>query len=153
MKTSSKIAIAVAAVGAWLIVKKNSPISGIGSVGTKRTKLRIILQNNPAHDNYHTWIRSIEDIKDFEELVLDLANGIDVALTPDFNGDNIRRALQTKHILLYSSYPIKNGTWVTPSKMIAEDYAGGGQIYRKEAHIDDVAWVDFTEGIYTNLYE
>lgn len=32
MKTSSKIAIAAAAVGAWLIAKKNKSVSGIGRV-------------------------------------------------------------------------------------------------------------------------
>lgn len=153
MKTGSKIALGLAAVAAFLFAKKKGGISGIGSVGLKQHMLNVILRENPAHDNYHTWIRTIEDIKTFDELLDELKHGADVSLTPDFDGDNLRRVIQTNHILLYSSYPIKNGVFVTPSKMIAEDYAGGGTVYKKEAHVADVAWIDFTEGIYCNLYE
>lgn len=41
----------------------------IGSL--KQKQLNIILKNNPVNDDYHTWIRTIEDIKIFEETLQD----------------------------------------------------------------------------------
>lgn len=142
----------VVALAAW-IAKKAKGTSGVGYVtdGVKRTQLRIIQKTNPMVDDIHTGIRSIEDIKSFDELIEAFQNGEDVSLTPDFGIDEIRRARDTRHILLYSSYPIKNGVFVTPSKMIAQDYAGGGQIYKKMAHVESVAWIDFTEGVYADF--
>ena len=37
----------------------------------KQKQLNIILKNNPVNDDYHTWIRTIEDIKTFEETLQD----------------------------------------------------------------------------------
>ena len=34
----------------------------------KAEQLKIILDNNPAHDDYHTWLRSEEDIHTAEEV-------------------------------------------------------------------------------------
>ena len=56
---------------------------------------------------------------------------------------------------MYSSYPIKNGTFVTPSKMEAMSYAGSNKVYSKVVSLDDVAWIDPTQGQYakTNIVE
>ena len=37
----------------------------------KAKQLEIIQNNNPVHDDYHTWIRSVEDIKTFQEALND----------------------------------------------------------------------------------
>ena len=37
----------------------------------KEKQLNIILATNPAEDDLHTWIRTIEDILTFEELFSD----------------------------------------------------------------------------------
>ena len=37
----------------------------------KQKQLDIILKHNPVQDNYHTWIRNIEDIKTLEETLQD----------------------------------------------------------------------------------
>lgn len=41
------------------------------SFSLKQKQLNIILKNNPVNDDYHTWIRNIEDIKTFEETLQD----------------------------------------------------------------------------------
>ena len=62
----------------------------------------------------------------------------------------VNEALDTGKMKVYSSYPIENGTWVTPSRMEAESYAGNGKAYSKEINLNDVAWVDPTQGMYAN---
>ncbi len=47
---------------------------------------------------------------------------------------------------VYSSHPIENGAFVTPSKMQAKDYAGGGKVYSAKVKTSDVAWIDASEG-------
>ena len=41
------------------------------SFSLKQKQLDIILKNNPVEDDYHTWIRSIDDIKTLEEALND----------------------------------------------------------------------------------
>lgn len=41
------------------------------SFSLKNQQLEIIKNNNPAEDNYHTWIRNINDIKTYEETLND----------------------------------------------------------------------------------
>ena len=41
------------------------------SFSLKQKQLNIILKNNPVNDDYHTWIRNIEDIKTLEETLQD----------------------------------------------------------------------------------
>ena len=156
------IAGALALYRTW----KKDAISGIGNntdlyrmynpasnTSVKQRQLKIILRENPMHDDYHTGIRTVEDIKTLEDVIDDLVDGKEDTVAPDFDFDRLVSALKTRHILLFSSKPIKNGVFVTPSKMIAADYAGGGEIYRKQAHIEDVAWIDATEGVYCNFEE
>ena len=51
-------------------------------------------------------------------------------------------------IVVYSSHPIKNGTFVTPSKMEATSYASSDKVYSKVVSLYDVAWIDPTQGQY-----
>ena len=121
-------------------------------IETKQKQLDIILKENPVHDDYHTWIRGVDDIKTYEEVLKDsdyyeyLDDGFDESYTPDMVLD----ALERGEIKVYSSYPIKNGTFVTPSKMEAQSYAGEGKVYSKTVKLDKVAWIDPTQGIYAD---
>jgi hypothetical protein len=69
---------------------------------------------------------------------------------PDFNEDDMREALESGYVTIFSSYPIKEGVFVTPSKMNALDYAGGknGKVFSKKVPLNDVAWIDESEGQY-----
>ena len=117
----------------------------------KETQLSIINDTNPAPDDYHTWVRSIDDI-------LTLHEAVDAVLTedpeyelstyPDVSDDMIREALRTGRITIYSSKPIKNGVFVTPSMMQAMDYSGGTKVFSKEVPIGNVAWINTDEGQY-----
>lgn len=95
----------------------------------------IIQKANPATDDYHTWIRSADDISTFEEEAKELATG------QDFTAEDAAKAVETGKVTVYSSKPINNGTWVTPSRMEAQNYAGDGRVYSREMNVNDIAWV------------
>lgn len=109
----------------------------------KAAQLEIITTANSMTDDYHIGIRSIEDIKTFEEAVLE-GEGLDSY--PDYTAEDAAEALSSGEITVYSSYPIKNGTFVSASRMEAEDYAGGSEIYSKRIPLEDVAWIYASEG-------
>ena len=106
---------------------------------------KIIKNTNPMLDDYHTGIRSADDIFTFEDIVKN--HGI-YDYTPDFTEEMINNALKSGKIKIYSSYPIETGGFVTPSLNEAKAYAGKNKIYSKEVPINDVAWIDNIEGQY-----
>lgn len=114
----------------------------------KEKQLDIILKENPVQDDYHTWIRSVDDIHTFEEaLEYDDYEGGNV--TPDYTEKMIEEAKKTGVITVYSSHPIQNGNFVTPSKMEAQSYAGpNAKIYSAEVKLTDIAWIDSIQGQY-----
>lgn len=119
----------------------------------KEKQYKIIESVNPAEDEHHTWIRNSEDIKTFEETLND-PDWIDYreeGFDPDYTGDMINDALKTGEIMVYSSYPIEMGTFVSPSKMEAETYSGNGKIYSKKVNLTDIAWIDPTQGQYAKI--
>lgn len=69
-------------------------------------------------DDIHAGIHSVDDIKTFEEAIEEYKDGV----APDFTKYMIDKAIKNNSIAVYSSYPIENGTFVTPSKMIANDF-------------------------------
>ena len=109
----------------------------------KEQQAEVIRNSNPKDESLsdHTWIENADDIKTFSEAVKDEWIG-----TPDFTLVDAAKALKTGKVTVYSSYPIENGVFVTPSKMEAESYAGDGKVYSKEMNLDDVAWIDSNEG-------
>lgn len=113
----------------------------------KEKQLDIINKSNQMHDEYHTGVRNVDDIKTFEEAVSDS----DAPFTPDYTKEDAESALKAGEITVYSSKPIENGVFVTPSKMEAENYAGGEKVYSKKVPISDVAWIDTMEGQYARL--
>lgn len=117
----------------------------------KQKQLDVIKNNNPANDVYHTWIRNVEDIKTLEETIND-SDWIDYdEYNPDLSRQDIENAIESGKIIVYSSYPVEQGIFVSPSKMEAESYSGNGKVYSKEVNINDVAWLDPTQGQYAKV--
>lgn len=119
----------------------------------KERQLELIKKFNPFDPNIgnHTWIKSVDDIKTYEEVWQE--EGELYGITPDFSEEDAKNALRSGMIRIYSSYPIKQGTFVTPSKMEAQSYGGNTNVYSKIVSINDVAWIDPTQGQYANLNE
>ena len=67
-------------------------------------------------------------------------------MDPDFTESDIRRVLQTGKLTVYSSKPIINGIFVSPSKMEAAAYSGDETVYMADVDVSDVAWIDDTQG-------
>lgn len=126
----------------------------VGNDYLKRAQLSLIKKENPMLDDYHVGIRSVDDILTLQEAVNEVIKedpAYDLSAYPDVSDDMIRDALRTGKITIYSSYPIKNGVFVTPSMMQAKDYAGGMRVYSKEVPITDVAWITPDEGQFAKI--
>lgn len=108
----------------------------------RQKQFDVIQNSNPMLDGYHTGIRSVEDILTFEEAMRE------EIFTPDYTEEDAQNALQKGSITVYSSNPISQGSFVTPSKMEAQSYSADGNVYSKEVSLKDVAWIDSLEGQY-----
>ncbi len=114
----------------------------------KERQMQIIQETNPADDDYHTWIRSAEEIKTFRESIEDPEWAEYDEYNPDFTRAMAEEALESGEIEVFSSYPIEAGGFVSPSRMEAESYSGNGRVYSKTVPLTDVAWIDPTQGQY-----
>jgi GNAT superfamily N-acetyltransferase len=114
----------------------------------KQSQLEIIKKENPAPNDYNTWVRDVKDIKTAEEAFAIAKE--DGAMYPDFTEMDMQNALEDGEVIVYSSYPIKDGVFITPSKMEAQNYAGGkdAKLYSKKVKLNDVAWIDEGQGQY-----
>ena len=119
----------------------------------KQKQLSIVQESNPANNDYNAWIRDVDDIMTFEEAL----NSDDYI---DYKGEDFddsypysiaEEALETGKIKVYSSYPIEQGVFVTPSYMEAQSYVGNGKVHSKEVNLTDVAWLDPTQGQYASV--
>lgn len=110
----------------------------------KVEKFKILQENNPMQDEYHVGIRKPSDIKTWKEAMQDE----DSFAWGDFSKSDARKALETGTITIYSSYPIKQGVFVSTSKIQSEQYAGGKgkKVYSKIVSLEDVAWINGDEG-------
>lgn len=116
----------------------------------KKKQLEIINKHNPAPNTYNTWVRSVDDIKTFEEALADDEIAEYDEFNPDFDRAMAEQAIKDGEITVYSSYPIKQGVFVSPSYMEAESYSGDGTVYSKRVPLDSVAWIDITQGQYAD---
>lgn len=114
----------------------------------KEKQLDIINKFNPAPNTYSAWVRSVDDIKSFEEALNDEEYAEYDEFNPDYDRATAEKAVEAGEITVYSSYPIKQGVFVTPSYMEAESYSGNGKVYSKTVSLDSVAWLDVTQGQY-----
>ena len=118
----------------------------------KQKQLERINETNPMLDNYHVGIRGLSDILTMREAIEEARQEAEegdyetLSAYPDITNEMLENALQSGKITVYSSKPIKDGNFVTPSRMQAEDYAGDGMVYSKTVSIDDVAWINTDEG-------
>ena len=110
-------------------------------------QLEIINQSNPMQDDYHTGIRSIDDIKTFDEVIDDDESFV----YGDFSKEDAEKALKNGKVMVYSSKPIEQGSFVSTSQNMAKDYAGNGKIYSQEVDLNDVAWINGDEGQYAKV--
>ena len=126
----------------------------------KEKQLETTLTFNPMTDDYHTGIRTVSDIHTFQELYdEEILNGstydeFDLVVYDEPKSlyvPDIEEILKKGTITVYSSYPIKQGVFVTPSKVEARSYSGGKPIYSRRVRLTDVAWIDFNEGQYAKV--
>lgn len=126
------------------VISENAPTD------RKAAQFDIIRQSNPfdAELGDHTWIKSADDILTYPEAIDNFGGVEDV--TPDFRAADVQAALDGGEVTVYSSYPIEQGTFVTPSRMEPQNYAGdGAQVYSRRVPLSDVAWIDEVQGQYT----
>lgn len=121
------------------------------SFSLKEKQLEIIQNSNSMLDDYHTGIRNVNDIKTLEETINDNDWSDYNEYNPDLTRQDIEEAIKKGKITVYSSYPIKQGTFVSPSRMEVESYSGNGKVYSKEVKINDIAWIDPTQGQYAKI--
>lgn len=117
----------------------------------KKQQFEIIKKENPMTDDYHTGIRSADDIKTATEAFKTKVDIDEDFAYPDFTKSDGEKALKSGTIIVYSSKEIKQGSFVSPSKMMAQDYAAGGKVFEKKININDVAWINSDEGQYAKL--
>lgn len=118
----------------------------------KNKQLSIINATNPMLDDYHVGIRSVNDIKTWDEVLK--GNDDDQFAWGDFSRQDAEEAAKTGKIKIYSSKPIKQGTFVSTSKIQAEEYAGGRgkTVYEKEVPLSHVAWINGDEGQFASIF-
>lgn len=112
----------------------------------KVAQYEIIQKTNPMLDDYHVGIRKPSDIKTWDEVLAE-DDGESFAWG-DFTKADAEKAQRTGSIRVYSSYPIKQGVFVSTSKVQAQQYAGGegGKVYSKTIPLSKVAWINGDEG-------
>ena len=116
----------------------------------KQKQLDIINKTNKMTDDYHTGIRKVSDIQTWKEALKNKDK--DESLTyPDFTEKDANTALNSGYVTVYSSKSIKNGVFVSPSKMMAQDYAGSGKVQSMRVSINDVAWINLDEGVFAKI--
>ena len=134
--------------------KSSSGINDRKSIAqNKQRQLEIIQETNPMWDDYHVGIRTAEDIRTWAE-VLELNDESEGQfIWGDFSRADAEQALKDGTITVYSSYPIKNGVFVSTSYVQAQEYAGGrnGKVYSKTIPLTDVAWINGDEGQYASV--
>lgn len=116
----------------------------------KNAQFQIIQATNPMFNDTSVGIRSPKDIKTFEEAMSDEES----FHWGDFTRADAEKALRRGTVRVYSSYPIKNGVFVSTSREQALQYAGGDPagVHTRIVALDSVAWINGDEGQYAKVY-
>ena len=95
----------------------------------------------------------IDDIRTWEEVLKLNDEREGQFVWGDFSRVDAEQAFKDGTITVYSSYPIKNGVFVSTSYVQAQEYAGGknGKVYSKTIPLTDVAWINGDEGQHAKL--
>lgn len=123
------------------------------SKNNKQKQLEIIQKHNPAPNDINTWIRDVNDIKTLGETLEDSDYADYEEYNPDWTKTMAQEAINSGYVTVYSSYPIEQGVFVSPSRMEAESYSGNGRVYSKKIPVNSIAWIDPTQGQYANIEE
>lgn len=109
----------------------------------KNAQFAMLQETNPMTDSYHTGIRSASEINTLNDLVNNY-DANNMFTYPDFTIEDVKRAVKNGMLPVYSSKPIEPGAFISPSKMMATDYAGGDQnsVYSREIPINDFAAIE-----------
>lgn len=138
-----------------LILELKEEMDNQKAQARKEAQYKLLQETNPMTDDYHTGIRSANEINTLGELV-GKYDPDSMFTYPDFTIDDARKAVENGVLPVYSSKPIESGTFITPSKMMATDYAGGDPngVYSQEIPIDDFAAIESgDEGNYLPVQE
>ena len=120
----------------------------------KGKQFEIIQQYNPAPDDYHTWVRSASDILTYDEALKAYSDGNeDGNIAPNYSVDDAERCIIDDEMTVYSSAQIWLGSFVTPSQIEAESYAGGKKVYTKNVSPYEAAWLDVLQEQYTGYVD
>ena len=119
----------------------------------KVEQFKIIQRYNPMQDDYHVGIRKPSDIKTWEEVLKEDSKDGESFSWGDFSRSDAEKALKSGKITVYSSYPIKQGVFVSTSYVQSEQYAGGEgkKVYSKVVPLSDIAWINGDEGQFAKL--
>lgn len=124
--------------------------------GVRKMQWEIIQKENPKWEGTtSTWIDSPKDAKTFYEAShMDNDFPFEEDYTEDWTVEDKILAEKTGQVMVYSSKPIKDGGFVTPSLEYARSYAGkNGPVYSQKMDIRDIAWIDIGEGQVVHLPE
>lgn len=127
--------------------------SNLDTNNIKSKQLEIIQKHNPAPNDINTWIRDVNDIKTLGETLEDSDYADYEEYNPDWTRNMAQEAINSGYVTVYSSYPIEQGIFVSPSRMEAQSYAGNGRVYSKKVPVNSIAWIDPTQGQYANTEE
>lgn len=110
----------------------------------KENQFEVIKEKNPAPNKYQTWIRNVEDIKTFDEVIDDDESFV----WGDYTREDALRDLERGEVTVYSSNDIIDGNFVSTSYRQALDYAGGDAKNVREATLPlaYIAWINGDEG-------
>lgn len=114
----------------------------------KQKQAATVIAVNPMLNEYHVGIRSAKDVKTYHEAIKDAEEEGSLGVWPDWIASDAYSALKAGKIIVYSSYPIKIGVFVTPSYMQANEYAGHAEVYSKTVALEEVAWLSDEQGEY-----
>lgn len=114
----------------------------------RQKQWEIIQKNNPKEEGTNsTWVDKPEDAKTFYEVNhKDSDYPFNENYSDDWTVKDKMNVEATGKITVYSSYPIEDGNWVTPSKEEGLSYAGSGKLYSATIDPRDIAWVDAGQG-------
>lgn len=114
----------------------------------RQKQWEIIQKTNPKEEGTNsTWIDNPEDVKTFYEVNhKDSDYPFNENYSDDWTVKDKMNVEATGKITVYSSYPIEDGNWVTPSKEEGLSYAGSGKLYSATIDPRDIAWVDAGQG-------
>lgn len=122
----------------------------------KKKQLEIVEKFNPAFNKTSVWIRSVDDIHDYSEILARSDKESEKEgdwSYEDWTKEDAEKAYKSGYVTIYSSNPIEKGIFVTPSLQEAHEYSGDRKPYSKRVKFSEVAWIDGEQGQFTGDLE